>query len=874
MANKFTNWLGQNKLNVALSAPDLVSLAKGEDKLKSLKNLILNIAFGTQVLQYAMSKAWGGMSKGLKSVLHSTGSLQAALSKLEKAQGLEKIFTPLVGGAAAARTEVAKLINLAASKDMKFDSVADAASNMRTLSRGAIGSAEDLDVLIDLSKATGASLDALGSSVAGVSQAMQSGESIERYVESLREAGGITDVAARSLITLQQNGGTAAQVMDALGESMKSVTASAAGAAETLDEVNRAYELTQERIKESAGSPWIEAEIESTKAWKAIMDSVAPAIATVSGWLEVVFNGASRFGIVIKTLIADSGILSAAIYILGGALAVLVPVITVIGSLGLVSFLDRGAAAFGLTTARVQTFSKWLDTATRGMISATAAGRVLGFAMKALDVAMAAMKWVMIVTTIAQVIGVIVELFDGTKKTDEEVRKLSQSSDQLNSKLRDQINHVETLAEKYAALNAALDASGAAWAAYNKAKSEGQPEEVVEQLRRNAIKADRTAQLAEQAGVGEDAKKAIEREKTERARAQTEREAAMEKAGPEEKAKLLRAEAARLGGMAAEGGIEIDEKDRTARKVLEIDIEKAKRRKINKGADVSDLNKQQLDIMSASGSRQYRADAILQQVELAKNNQGPFAGESPEKLKSRKNAALILKAEGQRYEEERAGNTDSARKNEEAAIALERELSLKNKLISAEDELSRTREAGTRLQIKQIEASIAALDAQIKQEEDIGRAGGVKHRELEQKKTAANRDLSMSYRDLNLQKMGADRDAGMFKAQLKGDAKEMRRLEAESDFTEEFEKLRPIFGDEEASRRARSITETKVSLRDDAQRQAVAAAAAVSDLARVGGGGGVESVNDLMKQQLNISDLQLKVLQKIEQRDPEIMKLK
>jgi hypothetical protein len=871
MANKFSKWLGQNKLNVAFTAPDIASLAKGEDKLKSIKNIIVNLAFGTQIMHLMMSKAWGGMSKGLKSVISDTGSLKAAMDKLTKMQGLQKIFTPLVGGAAAAKTEVAKLVNLAASKGIGFDSLADAASNMRTLSRGAKGTAEDLDGLIDLSKATGASLEKLADGVGGVSAAMQSGGSIEGYIESLREAGGVTDIAAKSLVELQQNGGTTAQVMDKLAASMRQVAESGKTQTKTIDEVNRSYDSAQEKLKASVGSPWIAAEIRNTEIWAEVIKAVTPALAAVSNVLQTVYGSVVATGTAIAKFAVDTGIANALIYIFGAALAIVPPILAAIGAFGLAGWLSKGAAAFGLTTAKCQTCAAWLDKVTAGFIKASYASRVLAIGMRVLDAAMMVMKWMTIIALVADLAGMIFNLFQKSGQYQEQVNDLANASQQLNDKLRDQINHIETLADKYEALSAAMKASEAATAEYEKAKAEGKPAEVVEQLRRNMIKSQRTVQLARNVNVGENMDVAMANEERARKSAQTERDIAMEKASPEGKAALHEVEAERLGGMAAQGAAETTEREKTARARMSLAEQRLSRAK---GSNMSDLDAADLRLLGESGSKQDQADAILQQVAQAKDGKGAFAGEDAAKLQQRKIAATALKKEGKRLEDESISNRDAGRKEGETAAAMKRELGLTNALLDASEDVSKSKDVGARLSVQQANADVAAIRAEMVAEEKKYDTGTSRYRSLQQSLNKANTSASEAERDLRVGQQSAERGISNKKAALAGDSDTILSNDAVENFAEQFEKLRPLFGDDMARDMARRDTESTVSLKAQEMSNATAAAAAVSDLAKVGGGGGVENVNSLMKRQIDLSMLIAEYTKKISEKEPGILEIK
>ena len=234
----------------------LVQLVAGTDKLKALKDLLINTIAATALWDLTMSRALKGMQKGLQSVLHDTGSLDQALRKLSQIQGLEKVFSPLVGGAEAAKQKVAELVNFAASRNLKLDSVAEAARSLTIMTRGAYDSAKALDVINDSAAATGNNLVDTADAVGGFYTALRDGQPIDGAAESLRDMGLISQSTADKLENLQKNGAGAGQIFDALTASMQSSKGGAAAIAGNIDQVNQAFDLAKKNLQEKFASPF------------------------------------------------------------------------------------------------------------------------------------------------------------------------------------------------------------------------------------------------------------------------------------------------------------------------------------------------------------------------------------------------------------------------------------------------------------------------------------------------------------------------------------------------------------------------------------------------------------------------------------------
>lgn len=110
-------------LNKGFALFSVAEIATADNKLKAILTTIKNILLWRPMLAMLGVGLISGLGKGIRSLVHDTGSLQAAMEKLKVIQGLEKALAPFTAGIENAKRKVAELVNFAAGKNMSIGEV-------------------------------------------------------------------------------------------------------------------------------------------------------------------------------------------------------------------------------------------------------------------------------------------------------------------------------------------------------------------------------------------------------------------------------------------------------------------------------------------------------------------------------------------------------------------------------------------------------------------------------------------------------------------------------------------------------------------------------------------------------------------------------
>lgn len=575
-------------LGAVFMAEDLKNLATGEQRLKSIWNIVKNIVFAKPVMHAAFAGMFAALGKGVKSVLHDTGSLDAALRKLAKMQELQKVFAPLVGGAAQAKKRVAELANLAASRNLRFESVADAAKNLMVMSRGALGSAKDLDKLADMALVTGESITDLADVSARLHSTLREGMGISGVTEEMRAMSMISSVAAEKLTDLQRAGATMGQVLEEAAKAQDDFKAGLTGVTEEVKLVEEAYESAKKKMAEGFGSPWAQDDVERTKNLADAMNALAPTISAVSKFFSILFNGLSTTWSAVAKWAAESETLQKALRGLVYGLTTLIGVVSTVSGLKLAWWFIQAAGAANTTgkavagvTASMKAFgaqviannaanNTWTGSVKRagGAAIQWAAGlTVVRVALVAVRVALLATGILALVSVITMLVGAFKGWRDSAKNAAKEMEDFMAEVNKSNASLRKQIGEVETLSQMNDKLAEALANVTQAQEEFDAAMRGGDKTEQ-EKARRKLGEAKKTGMAAISRAGGdffmEDSEIQAQIEAAERGRQQKDQsyQERMSAASPEQQAAIRAEEIARLrreaniaeAGVAAEAG--------------------------------------------------------------------------------------------------------------------------------------------------------------------------------------------------------------------------------------------------------------------------------------------------------------------------------
>ena len=562
--SKITDFLKNNAgnaANVAFSAPDIANLARGKNILGSIGNIIANIAVGTQVWQFQLSKLFAGIGTAVKGLITSTGSLNAAMTKLKDTEAAQKSFRALGVSAAGAMAEIKKLATLSASKGISFEEVSRATQNLISLSRGAMGTADDMEKLIDVSKATGASLDDLAQSAGGVSEAMRNGDAIDASIDRLRAIGAISDSSATSLKNLQKAGASVFSVQSGLDDAMKKTSSKGS---DGIAEVEQQHSGSIKEAQKAVGSPWVKGDIETTKNYTEALKAITPVLAEISGFFAAMFARVGAWTSWMVKSIAGTWLFQAGLKATVVVLTLLAAGVSIVTGTKLVNWLRSSTSGFADFTNKVRAGSAWL-------LNFSGKTAVVRYGLMAMEAALVATKWALISLEVASVVlavfallsTVISALTGNTEGLAKEMDAAAKASKDFNDELMDQANHIVTLADKHAILQKALKASVDAWEAVRKKQKEvndswyssDEDKTRIAQLTRAARDADSTVVKVASTPISkaEEAVHGVEKGLSDE---QIARDTAMSKATPYEAVALHEKEAKRLQALADAGELE------------------------------------------------------------------------------------------------------------------------------------------------------------------------------------------------------------------------------------------------------------------------------------------------------------------------------
>ena len=566
-----------------IGATAIAGLAQGESKLKTIATALKDVVLWTASWNLMLSRLFVSFGSGIRSVLAGTGSIEAALKKLSSMQDLQKVFTPLAGGAEAAKVKVAALVNLAASKHLSFENVANAAKNMHILSDGAAGSVEDLNRLASVSKVTGISIGELGNAVGSLS------------IDSLKNMGAISATAAASLEQLRQNGGSTSQVMNQLASELDAVAASGKGSEASLAGVEAKYASVVEQMKTAVGSPWIKGDVQNTKNYADALQAVTPALKEVSSAFYVVFGGLATAKSEIVKWIAQSDIAKDAIKGLAFVIGGLVTVLSVVGGVKLAFWLGGAAQAFKNVAGMASTAGLSIQRWTGSVMMANAAARATTIGVTLLNYALKAMGIVTILSMLASLYGMYKNWSSASDEVAKETQGVADSTRQMSEALQEQIDKIDSIVTRQAALQAALKESTDAWAAYHVAVAAGKDPGTIANLKEKAEAADAKAKNAAAHPIGRDAAIVAREDADAEARKRSEYERAMQTATPEEKKELMSAEGERRSSLGRRGAQESKRNEKAKVEQSEIDVkialeeQEAKKKEMARSAEINQL---------------------------------------------------------------------------------------------------------------------------------------------------------------------------------------------------------------------------------------------------------------------------------------------
>jgi hypothetical protein len=678
--------------------------------------------------------------------------------------------------------------------------------------------------------------------------------------------------------------GTAA--FGGMSKMVKSLVGELGQFSNALKKVKEEYARVQEKMAKGLAKPFEQAEIENTKKMTKAMEAMVPVVNRLAKTYHAIYGGVSTFKASMVQTVATSKIGRDAIEGFGTALAVVIPIISAISAIKLGNWFKNLGGSMALSHRSALTFGKGVEAMSFGLLGANKSARVALGGINALKTGLSWSGVLAGAAVIGAVIIGLVGLYNSVKEANKELARFAAENTRANNAMNAQISAINTLADKYNVLATAIDAAAEARRKYREVQEErsligwmtGTDEKKSNQAKAQAATAQAAVERTKRAPVEKDRRSdTLQRDLTEQSRRQ-DFENRLSRATPEQQRVMLAEEIARTGALASRGAADVDAQSRTSEALgklgvedqaaanylkeaearlaasyakgtadtamdggymdrLEKNMETVRERKeLKQGIKITrdamaNRAKERQRIMSGSGSETMAAQAELDAITAARNYQEAKGRGIPndagrgEALRKQKLDMKLGEAVGGGY----IGMDGGKLMEMQAAARTRLELAQKNATpeeILANKQANKQREEERR--ISEINAGLTRQDAR------TGLQG----------QTA---EVQGNFDEADTIRLAA------------ASAKRALELEAGG------------LGAAEAKTLAGAELHNSISLQQRQGNMAADAAAAVSSMARVGGGGGVEEVqNDL----LSVAQRHLEVSTRMEQILTEIKNIK
>lgn len=413
-----------------------------------------------------LSQSLSGLGKAFRSIIKDTGSLQAALQKLQSMQNYQRIFAPLLGGLAAAKLRIAELTTLSSRSPFRFDSWAKAGQTLEVFTRGAYSSAQAIGAIGDAAAATGNSMESVADATADIYDALRSGQPIAAAVEQMRKLGVASQADADLLNSLSDTGADMGSVFTELTGIIERHNGAMQGLKGNAQQAGEAYEKATEGLKAAAGAAFTEADIKNTANMTDAMNAIAPAVGRVAAFLEMLSGGFRTAGTEIVKLASQSPTLVGGMEFLAKSIGVLAAGLTLFGTLAIPSAI---AGINGLVLA----------IANRAVPALMSLGVSFGMAATGMTILRLGLQSLVVgggilagVAALISLGGAVYNLSQAGNKATAEAESFSQALIEGTKVVLTQIAAVQTLTEKHEAMAAAINATAEAQQELSKAMAD------------------------------------------------------------------------------------------------------------------------------------------------------------------------------------------------------------------------------------------------------------------------------------------------------------------------------------------------------------------------------------------------------------------
>lgn len=869
--------------------------------IKALKDmamwrLVLSAGFAKTFT--SMNKAIRGLIKDTGSLDAALGRL-AGIQKLQKTfSGLVGGID-----AAKTRIAQLVALSNSSGRAFKFESWGKAAQTLQVFTRGAYASNDALKSIGDTAASTGNSLEDVADGVASFYNALRNGQPVGEAADKLRQMGVITDENASLLKDLASAGEDTGQVFDQLTSIMDKHRGGMDALADSVEGVAEAHEKAAEKIKEAVGKPWTEKDIQVTKNMTDAMNAMAPAAGRVSSFYSILSNGFSTLGSWLAKTISQSPLMSGAMESMAKAVGLAIMAVSIFGTVAipaavmsvtkLIGYLSgEGIAAlagFGKYSIWAARGIGFLSIAMKGLAVAVGVfaggsailaigGAIINMAEDGKKAAKEAEEFaksikaatdaiggqISAVTTLTEKHEALAAAIKGVKDAQEEVanQRANINGGTFGEAVADLVNGGKYKKARRDKLNAA-----------NKSESDRRS---LEERAASIPEGSLAPGVAEKRSISETSSRALQLE-------EETYQAQLEKASPEDKIGIMRDRAAVISKRGESGVSGIDAASSVERRrssyaskigAAEMDIqdqqkaveEISKRKGATKSQKKSARDNLKDDTDYLNYLRAYQLHEGLNSPEgssvnirtriammSAGNNANALAAINGDKDPEVKRLRMMsgglsgtgkekakLEADADRQEKIEAAATPNTieAKAKRAQIELaERELALAKTRQDTELKISQIKEIGFDRTEKENALKMKQLDREIDFAKHTGQTG--RQTELEAQKNDLEKSMQEQGRSEALSLSQSDMEVSHQAAELKGDSKEMQKLDNLSVFQQKFEELRQIMPGNDAKDRAMSFASNSIALKARDQAMEYNNSAKVSSLAALGLGGNV-----------------------------------
>ena len=417
-------------LNKIFLAGYIRDVATAENKWKAVFSVIKDIALFRIIWPAALIAGFSAMGKAVRSILHDTGSLDAALRRLQTIQGFQRVFTPLLGGLSAAKQRVAELVSFTdRNRLFPLEETAEASRRLEVFTRGTYSGTQALTTIQLAAVQSNQGIADVADAVGQFYAELREGKPVDAAAESLRQMGVISQDTASRLTRLQSAG---ASVQDVMGDLTATMAGSRPeGAGEDLTTVQRRQEEAGKRLQEAFGKPFTQDEIQNIKNYTDALTAVTPVVGRVASFYAVLSDGLSTVRSSMTKAAAESPLLQRGFEIVSKGVGVLVT------GLALFAVYALPKAIIGLA----------------GFVGGlTSLGRAAGIAATSLRLIGIGTGIGLAIAAIATAVGVFIDYRHQQEETARAVRELARAHREAQAAIDAQVASIQSLADRNEAL--------------------------------------------------------------------------------------------------------------------------------------------------------------------------------------------------------------------------------------------------------------------------------------------------------------------------------------------------------------------------------------------------------------------------------------